>query len=130
MTKISHFNKTVTAHFTPMDDFAQRLSYFMLKNNESNASLGEAVGLSSGTISNYRNGHDPRLSHVRRLAAHFEVSIIQLTGDPSEHAGDPVTDTHAKSAFWNMPDKVRMALLGVFDAVNETVDELKKSSNK
>ena len=50
------------------------------KKGESPNSIAKKIGISSGTITNWKNGVQPRPSAVKKLSEYFGVSVDYLLG--------------------------------------------------
>lgn len=82
----------------------------------SQTELADEIGLSCAAISSYETGaHVPPLDIIRKLAAFFDVSITEITGD--EWYSNPTTADTAQELFEN-PD-LRM----LFDAARDSRPE-------
>lgn len=65
-----------------LEGFAARLKQLRENNNLTLRELAEDIGIGRSTLGEYENAEtDPSLSHVRRIADYFGVSIDQLAGE-------------------------------------------------
>lgn len=58
--------------------FAQNLCDLMEKNGVGSYKLAKDIGVHTSTVSNWKDGAEPKLEHLSRLADYFEVSIDTL----------------------------------------------------
>lgn len=78
-----------------MDAFSKRLTALRKKNNLNQSELGEKVGVSRYTISNWETGKQtPSLKETAQLASYLNVPITYLLGQDD----DVTTDTKKASA--------------------------------
>lgn len=65
-----------------LEGFAARLKQLRENNNLTLRELAEDIGIGRSTLGEYENAEtDPSLSHVRRIADYFGVSIDRLAGE-------------------------------------------------
>lgn len=65
-----------------LEGFAARLKQLRENNNLTLRELAEDIGIGRSTLGEYENAEtDPSLSHLRRIADYFGVSIDQLAGE-------------------------------------------------
>lgn len=58
--------------------FAENLCDLMQKNGVGSYKLAKEIGVHTSTVSNWRDGTEPKLEHLARLAKYFGVSISDL----------------------------------------------------
>lgn len=66
--------------------FAKNLCELMQKKGVGSYKLAKDIGVHTSTVSNWRDGTEPKLEHLSRLAKYFGVSIEELLR--SEHVKD------------------------------------------
>lgn len=59
-------------------DFAQNLCNLMQKRGVGSYKLAKDIGVHTSTVSNWREGTEPKLEHLTRLAKYFGVPIEEL----------------------------------------------------
>lgn len=64
--------------------FCNNLIRLQKENGESNYKLAKALSVSPSTVQNWREGKNPMLEHLRRLADHYGCSIDDLLNTDSE----------------------------------------------
>lgn len=57
-----------------------RINALLRETGESNAALGEAIGVSGETVRRWRKGDQPKADELVRLADHFGVGVEYLLG--------------------------------------------------
>jgi transcriptional regulator with XRE-family HTH domain len=58
--------------------FAQNLCDLMRKRGVGSYKLAKDIGVHTSTVSNWRDGTEPKLEHLTRLAKYFGVPIEEL----------------------------------------------------
>lgn len=58
--------------------FQANLYGLMQKNNVNSYKLAKSVGVHVSTVTNWLNGSNPKLEHLRSLSAFFDVSTDEL----------------------------------------------------
>lgn len=66
--------------------FAQTLCDLMQKREVSSYKLAKDIGVHTSSVSNWRDGTEPKLEHLTRLAKYFGVSIGELVGQDQDSA--------------------------------------------
>lgn len=64
-----------------MPTFFERFSALCKESSETPNSLGKKLGISSGSITAWKNGTIPRMKTLDMLASHFRVSVDYLIGN-------------------------------------------------
>ena len=82
------------------DILSVNLSYFLLRNGESQARVAEKTGISTSALSSYVKGtRYPRPGQLDALAKYFHVSVGELTDDPTERKSLSVSDEAKRIAY-------------------------------
>jgi transcriptional regulator with XRE-family HTH domain len=99
----------------------QRLFEWLDQTGEASGELAAQEGLSPTTVSHLLNNRikHPRLSTVRKLARHFDVSVEEFLAGPNESAG---ARTRVVEELRALPFEARMALLENVEKRNEPFD--------
>lgn len=84
-------------------------------------SVAKIIGASSGSVTAWKNGTEPRYSTVLKIAEHFSVSVDYLLGKENKKA-PTVSDERTVS-----DDDIKFALFGGSDEItDEMYDEVKR----
>lgn len=63
--------------------FKENLCELMQKNSVSSYKLAKGIGVHISTISNWKNGGQPLLEHVRKVSAFFGKTVDEILGSQS-----------------------------------------------
>ena len=85
--------------------FFERFSALCKEHNETPNSVAKIIGASSGSVTAWKKGTDPRNATLAKIADYFGVSTDYLLGKENEKAptgfGErSVTDAELKFALW------------------------------
>lgn len=99
--------------------FAERLAE-LTEPRGSMARLSEATGLSTGLLSNYKNGTDPSLKNAVKIANALDVSLDYLAGRDGYAPKPFPAEPHAEPLAPAYSDPRQAALNGHYESLNDT----------
>ena len=85
--------------------FFERYSELCKSVGETPNSVAKIVGASSGSVTAWKKGTEPRSSTIAKIADYFNVSVAYLMGNESEKAPTDagerkISDAELKFALW------------------------------
>ena len=85
--------------------FFERFSALCKEHNETPNSVAKAIGASSGSVTAWKKGTDPRNATLTKIADYFGVTTDYLLGKeskiaPADHGKRSVSKAELKFALW------------------------------
>ena len=85
------------------NSFFERYADLCKATNETPNSVAKLIGASSGSVTAWKNGTEPRYSTIVKIAEHFGISVDYLLGKekaPTENGERVLTDAELKFALF------------------------------
>ena len=82
--------------------------------------VGRELGLSSGSLTSWKNGRKPKMETIGRLAAYFNVPLSVFFGVPAEETKKAPAETAGATE-----DDIRFALFGDAPITDEDMEAVR-----